>query len=168
IRADLFTEEICKILKEMNVTRVLLGAESGSDKILKYYRKGQTVQDNQRVIDLCFHYGIELTASFIIGAPVETEEDLLETYNFIKKNSSKFWNVHIDPLDPLPGTEIWNYARNKGLVSDFDEDIKCLKLSEYIKEEKFIECLKAFDYLVSMEVEKHFTLARELMNDVYG
>jgi len=168
VRADLFTEEVCNILKDMNVTRILLGAESGSDKILKYYRKGQTVEDNQRVLDLCYDYGIEVTASFIIGAPPETEDDLKETYNFISKNREKFWNVHVNPLDPLPGTEIWNYAKKRGLVSDYDEEIKSVNLSEYLSDDLFREYIKAFLELICFDVEKHFTVAQKLMEDFYS
>jgi len=168
VRADLFNEEICKILKDMNVTRILLGAESGTDRILKYYRKGQTAEDNQRVLDLCNDYGIEVTASFIIGAPPETEDDLKETYNFIRKNRGNFWNVHVHPLDPLPGTEIWNYAKKRGFVTDYDEEIKSVNLSEHLSDDLFREYLKSFLELICFDVEKHFTVAQKLMEDFYS
>jgi len=167
VRAEIFTEEMCKILKEMNVTRIFLGAESGSEKILSYYRKNQRVEDLQRVVDLCYRYDIELTASFIIGAPPETAEDIRDTYNFIYKNRDKFWQIHVNPLDPLPGTEIWEYAKGKGLVSEEDREIRNLNLSENISDMELAGYIEVFQELICNEVEKRFKIAQELMDDFY-
>ena len=168
IRAETFTEEMCKTLKDMNITRVFLGAESGSEKILKYYRKNQSTDDNQRVVDLCSEYDLELTASFIIGAPPETAEDIRRTYKFIEKNKDKFWQVHVNILDPLPGTEIWIYAKEKGLVSEKDVEIKSINLCEHLEDVELLGYLRVFEELICNEVEKRFQISQELMADFYG
>ena len=115
IKANTFTDEVCRLLKDINVVRVFFGPESGSDKILKFYNKNQTVEDNQRVIDLCVKYDFLVYASFILGAPVETKEDVMMTYKFIEDNIGKLTFFDIGPLEALPGTEIWDYCIKKAL-----------------------------------------------------
>jgi len=107
IRANTFNEEMCHLLKEMNVTKIFVGFESGSDRILTFYNKKQTVEDNQRVLDLCYTYDITVLGSFLLGAPMSRWEDLEETYNFIYKNAEKIGRFGCDFLNPEPGTEIW-------------------------------------------------------------
>ena len=120
-----------------------------------------------RELDLCYRYDIELTASFIIGAPPETAEDIRDTYNFIYKNRDKFWQIHVNPLDPLPGTEIWEYAKGKGLVSEEDREIRNLNLSENISDMELAGYIEVFQELICNEVEKRFKIAQELMDDFY-
>lgn len=120
VRANLVTEEICELLKTLNIFTTGIGIESFSDKILKYYNKtGITGETNQRAIDLLSQYGIRVNPSIIFGAPIETRDDMMTTLRAIyrniedKKLSSPAWTL----LRPYPGTAIWDYAEQKGLVS---------------------------------------------------
>ncbi len=119
VRADLLDERTCKLFKEMNLTAIGFGAESGSDKILSYLKKDTvTVAQNQETIDLANKYDIRIAASFIIGSPFETKIDILKTYDFINKNKLKMSQVDVYPMTPYPGTEIWDFARKKNFVSE--------------------------------------------------
>jgi len=126
-RANLVNREIAKLLKEMNVTAIGFGLESGSEKILKYLKKGTvTIEDNKRAIKLCKEQGIKTMGNFIIGSPDETEEDLQQTFDlFTNKNLDE---SYIHQLTPFPGTQIWDYAKQKGIVSD---DINKLDFSQF-------------------------------------
>jgi len=149
IRANIFNEEMCHLLKEMNVTRVFVGFESGSDRILKFYNKKQTVKDNQRVLDLCHEYGITVLGSFIMGAPMERGEDIEETYNFIYNNAEKIGKFGCDFLNPEPGTEIWEYLKPKMPEIKTDEDLfevmYFINWSEHLTEEELYEWQKKID-----------------------
>lgn len=119
VRADLLDEKTCKLFKEMNITAFAFGGESGSDKILGYLKKNTvTVAQNQEAINLANKYGIAIVSSFIIGSPSETKIDILKTYDFINKNKMKLSSVDVYPMTPYPGTEIWEFAKKKGLVSE--------------------------------------------------
>jgi len=64
--------------------------------------------------------------NFIIGSPDETEEDLQQTFDlFTNKNLDE---SYIHQLTPFPGTQIWDYAKQKGIVSD---DINKLDFSQF-------------------------------------
>lgn len=116
-RSNLLNEKKVSLLKELGVTHITMGFESGCEKTLKYL-KGNTisVEDHERAIKIIKEYGIEIMGGFIIGSPQESKEDILETINFIKRNN--LVNVSIYPLTPLPGTPLWDYAKEKNLVND--------------------------------------------------
>lgn len=116
-RANLIDEETVKLMQRMNVKAVSFGLESGSERILEYLKKGSvTVEDNYRAIKLCKQHGMRTIGTFIIGSPDETEEDIQKTFDLIR--SPDLDQGVICHLKPLPGTEIWDHAKQLGLVSD--------------------------------------------------
>jgi radical SAM superfamily enzyme YgiQ (UPF0313 family) len=125
IRADLVSERMCGLLTEMGVKYVHLGLESGSDRVLSYLKKESTTAAvNQAAIDLLSERGIRPIGSFIIGAPMEEEDDIRATYDFIERNvrASKLLSFTFGPLVPFPGTAVWEQARARGLVDERDMD----------------------------------------------
>ncbi len=117
VRANLVNEESAKLLKDMGADIVTMGLESGSARVLNFL-KGQTakIADSVRAIKLLKKNKLQVSASFIIGSPDETREEILETLNLIK--SSKLDLFEINVLMPLPGTPIWDYALKRGLVAE--------------------------------------------------
>jgi anaerobic magnesium-protoporphyrin IX monomethyl ester cyclase len=116
-RANLLGEDTVRLLKRMGIVSVSMGLESGSDRILKSLKGEQiSVADNERAVALLNKYGIAANASFVIGSPMETREEILQTLDFIKSNDLSYVDVYM--LTPLPGTPIWEYAESRGLVSD--------------------------------------------------
>lgn len=120
VRANLVTDEVCRLLVRLNVTQVGMGLESFSDKVLEYYNKsGCTAEINQRALDLLHKYGIAVGPGIILGAPVETREDLLLTLRAVYRNlrDGKIQKPGWGELRPFPGTKIWDFAQSQGLVS---------------------------------------------------
>lgn len=127
LRAELADESMFAQLARMQVKRFTFGAESASPRVLAWL-KGESarVEANQRTLDLARRYGMTCSPSFIKGAPGETGDDLLATYEFIlrgiRNRAIDYFEVHC--LTPFPGTEVWDLARERGLVADdmdFDE-----------------------------------------------
>jgi radical SAM superfamily enzyme YgiQ (UPF0313 family) len=75
---------------------------------------------NQRTLDLARRHGMVCSPSFIKGAPGETGDDLLATYEFIlrgiRERKIDYFEVHC--LTPFPGTPIWDLAKAKGVVDE--------------------------------------------------
>ena len=115
-RSNNITEEVVQLLKSMNFVAVVMGLESGSEKVLRYLKGNVTVEDNWTAIELLKDAGIQASGDFIIGAPQETEQEMMETYDFIRKSRIDF--VTINVFSPLPGTPVWETAKEKNLVSD--------------------------------------------------
>ena len=111
-RSNMINKRIISLLKILGVTHITMGFESGCDKTLKYL-KGDSicVKDHESAIRIIMEYGIEIMGGFIVGSPEESKEDILETIDFIKRNH--LINVSVYPLTPLPGTPIWDYAKEK-------------------------------------------------------
>lgn len=131
IRADLVTEKMCKLLKEVGVMYCHLGLESGSDRVLSYLKKeSTTAARNQAAIDMLFEHGIHSIGSFIIGAPMEDEEDIEKTFNFIDHNarSGKLMSFTFGPLIAYPGTAVWADAEARGLVDENNIDWRLLDI----------------------------------------
>jgi len=170
IKADMFSEELCRMLKNMNVTKVFFGIESGSQRMLDYYQKAQTVEDAQRVLDLCAKYGMPVSASFLTGAPVETKEDMEATYRFIDKNYEKIFHCSVIPLLPLPGTYFWDYALKRGLINETGEHIQSGKdlvyMCETMTRKEFDLLLNGLYELIRNKVKKDITKAEKLLLDI--
>lgn len=121
VRANMVNEEICRLLKELNVTDLGMGVESFSDKILAYYNKsGITGERNQQAIDMLHSFGIIVNPSIILAAPIETREDMLVTLRKLYENlrDGKIHSPTWSTLIPYPGTKIWDHALEKGIVAN--------------------------------------------------
>jgi anaerobic magnesium-protoporphyrin IX monomethyl ester cyclase len=116
-RSNLLDTDTIIILKELGVSLVSIGVESGSSHILDLVGKGTTVIQNQRALDLCAGAGMNVVCSFILGVPGETEHDLDATLAFIDGNRDKISQIEVCPVVPYPGTPLWEYASGRGLVS---------------------------------------------------
>ncbi len=129
IRANLVTDEVIGLLKEIGVKCVGMGLESGCQETLEYLKPSVDIQDNEKAVRIIKRYGLEAHGSFIIGSPFEERKDILETLSFIKKNRLDGFSIY--PLTPFPGTPVWDYARQRGLVDKtMDWDRLSVRLDE--------------------------------------
>ncbi|MBI2266637.1 MAG: B12-binding domain-containing radical SAM protein [Armatimonadetes bacterium] len=119
VRADVWDEDLGRILSEMNFRAIFFGAESGSDRVLSLMKKGTTVAQNQRVLDDCKRLGIQVEASFVIGFPGEKAGDLEMTLEFIEKNRNRLGRIGVTPLVAFPKTPVWEEAIRSGKISRF-------------------------------------------------
>lgn len=116
-RANLIDREILEMLKSINVVQISYGFESGSERILNFLKKGSvSMHHNHTAAELTNSYGIGVGGQFMVGTPGETEGEIGATINFIKTH--KMSHAHLSVTCPLPGTELWNLCKVKGLVSE--------------------------------------------------
>jgi len=122
-RVNLITEEIVKKMIEANCVSIGCGFESADQEVLDYYKKGTTVEQAQKAIDIMKKYNIEFSGSgsFMIGAPNETYKTVKKTVKFCKKNNLRYL-PHF--TTPYPGTVLYSWAREQGLIGDELEYIK--------------------------------------------
>lgn len=113
---NIINEEICEMIKDIKCA-IAFGFESGSNRILKSIKTGNvTVEKNQKAVDLLAKYtNITLGGAFMCGLPGETVEDMEMTYKFITSNK-RIDHIAISPVTPFPGTQLWKYAFDRGLV----------------------------------------------------
>jgi len=125
--ATRITDDMARMLKEMNFVSVSMGLESGNQEVLTRLKgRAFKVEINEQAVHTLHRHGIHPHASFIIGEPQETLDQMQETYDFIRRNPLSLVNIYV--LTPLPGTPVWHAAKDKGLVSD-DMDWDLLNIS---------------------------------------
>ncbi len=84
------------------------GAQSGSDEMLRYIRRGHTVDDVLNAVDLCRDYDLIPKVDFIFGFPNENEFHRKGSMDLIKYIIKKNGKVHAHYFMPLPGTYFEN------------------------------------------------------------
>lgn len=107
-RVNTFTDRMAKAMKEAGFVQVEFGVESGSQKILDYYKKGTSVEQAKKAFSIAHKYGFTTFANFIVGAPGETEEDIRLTKALIKE--LKPTTVGCSFLTAYPGTALYDEA----------------------------------------------------------
>ncbi len=92
-------------MREANFRRVTLGVESGSPRILKMIRKGETNEDVKSAVALLRSAGIYSHAFFMVGFPGETPEDIELTKKLILEAQPD--HVEVNMVTPYPGTDLF-------------------------------------------------------------
>lgn len=117
LRTDFVDSERLKLFKEMNVTQLSLGLESGSQKILDMMKNNTiTLEQNVKALALSKKYGVGTHGFFMLGSPGETKEDMIATLKFIKNNPID--TITLSLVTPFPGTKLWKYAKQEGIVTE--------------------------------------------------
>jgi threonylcarbamoyladenosine tRNA methylthiotransferase MtaB len=106
IEASQITDEVIDVLNnsEKVVRHLHIPLQSGSDSVLKRMRRKYTMEFFAERLNRLREAlpGLAVTSDVIVGFPGETEEEFLETYNFIKENG--FSELHVFPYSKRTGT----------------------------------------------------------------
>jgi len=121
-RVDTVDEEMLKWMKKAGCWMIAFGIESGSQKILDKCKKGITIEQIEKTINLAHKIGIKIYGYFIVGLIGETPKTIQQTIDLAKKLPITFAIFHT--AAPYPGTEFYQQVKEKGwLVSEKWEDI---------------------------------------------
>ena len=114
-RADFISanKDIIAELKTVGLQAVIVGIESVRAGDLQDYNKGTTVDINEKCIKILQELDIELYATLIIPLDFK-KKDFKQLTDWLRKLNVKF--VNLQPLTPLPGTEIFDYYEKSLLV----------------------------------------------------
>ena len=109
IRPDSVTYEAVELMSRYCANkRVVVGAQSGSDERLRILKRGHSVSDVERAVQILHSFGFLVHLDFIFGFPGETEVELVDTLNFIERLLAKYRvKIHAHTFIPLPGTPLW-------------------------------------------------------------
>lgn len=107
-RVDSLNEEIAAALKDAGCIQVILGIESGSQRMLDFYCKGVTVEQNLQAMKLLNKYQLPINANVMVNGVNETEEDYRQTVELLAQVELAM--VVCSILTPLPGTDLYDQA----------------------------------------------------------
>lgn len=117
------TPEELKELRSLGLKLVYLGVESGSDKILKYIKKGVTKAEMLEAGLKVREAGIAVSVTVITGVAQKSgsEEHALETADIISKMNPEFFSILTMRL--YEGTEMWDDYINGKFVRMSDAEL---------------------------------------------
>ena len=134
-RADFIAshEKVIGRLSRHGLSAVIVGVESVREKDLKDFNKRSSLENNEKAIKILQKYGIELYATMILQ-PDFTKKDFRQIEDYIIGLNVSF--VNLQPLTPLPGTEIYDDYKDKIMVSR--KDYAMWDLAHIVLEPKYM------------------------------
>ncbi|WP_433743231.1 tRNA (N(6)-L-threonylcarbamoyladenosine(37)-C(2))-methylthiotransferase MtaB [Falsibacillus pallidus] len=120
IEASQLTDEVIEAIDQSNIVvrHLHIPLQSGSNTVLKRMRRKYTMEFFGERLSMLKKAlpGLAVTSDVIVGFPGESEEEFMETYNFIKEH--KFSELHVFPYSKRTGTPA---AR---MEDQIDEEVK--------------------------------------------
>ena len=175
-RADYFRKtnvEYWKTMKRSGCKAIFIGVESGSQKILDYVNKGETIEDNINAIRQLTDAGIRVDCSFVCGFPSETREDMQQTIDFIHYLIDNFKNIailEISAYTPLPATMLYKevVAQGAKMPETLEEwgryVFQSKKAIQWHPEHKFVLSLNIVSKNISFPPVSRLTYAIKRLN----
>ena len=142
IEASQITDEVLDVLKDspIVVRHLHVPIQSASDTVLRRMRRkytmaefGERITRLKEVLPDC-----AITSDVIVGFPGETEEEFMETFNFI--NDHKFSELHVFP-----------YSKRTGTPAAMMDD----QVDEQVKEQRVARLIALSDQLAKEYASKY-------------
>lgn len=120
--SQMLDAETIQLMSRAGCIRISFGVESGSKTILREMRKNNDLEKLKKVVTTCHRYGIETDFSLITNTFSETEDTLNETKEYLKYYNNLFFRqpFSINYVLPIPGTDMYDEAKKRGLVDRDD------------------------------------------------
>jgi len=80
------TPELCQLIARAGCRKLLLGLESGCQRVLDIMEKGIGLEIIETTLKNLYIAGVSVYLFCLVGFPTETEEDVLQTMNLLIRN----------------------------------------------------------------------------------
>ena len=105
VRPETITKESVRILKKYtNVEKIIVGGQSGSDRVLAKSDRGHSVTETEDAVQLLLNAGFQVDVDIIFGLPGEEEEDVTKSIAHMKVLTEMGATIHSHTFLPLAGT----------------------------------------------------------------
>ena len=161
-----------EILKANGLRLLLVGYESGNQKILNNMKKGVRLDFARKFTQDCHDLGILIHGCFIVGLPGETRDTIKETMAYAKEIDPKTIQVSLPAT--YPGTFLYKQAMENGwlqtdevttgLVTDAGTQESILSYPHLDKTEIF-EAVETFYKDFYFRPKKMFQLTIDMFRD---
>ncbi len=115
-RADIICKrpDLISKMKQAGLVGIIIGFESGNQRVLDFLHKRTTVEQNLMAAEICHNLGIKIQGNYMLGIPTETKEEMMDTINMMKKIKPEVQGCSF--YTPSPGSELFNYCIEKNLL----------------------------------------------------
>lgn len=116
-RADFIVKnpDMIKLLSEHGLDAIFVGIESFKQSDLNDFNKKTDVETSKKASEILYKNNVDLYAGAIVG-PDWDKNDFKNFIKWIKSMHIRF--VNLQPLVPLPGTEIYEKYKNQLLLKE--------------------------------------------------
>lgn len=128
--ANIADYEMMKKMREAGCWSIMVGGESGSDRMLLFVTKGVTRAQLELVGRYANEIGIVSRISFILGLPSDTVESVEETIDFVSHSDIHF--PYFQLYVPLPGTRMYGQLAEYGQIIDKDPKLRSASNVNYL------------------------------------
>ncbi len=153
-RADLICKnpDLIAKMRRVGLRCLMIGFESGSDRVLKFLRKGVTLEKNLAAARICDELGIRIWANYMLGIPTETPDEVRATVDMIKTIRPAFCSAAY--YTPHPGSDLYQYCR--------DHDLSLIRSHESYSRHPTEPKIRGVDYTFLEEMLAETHTARRL------
>jgi len=121
-RADIIVKnrDMVEAMAKAGLRGYLIGFESGSDRVLRFIRKGTKRATNIEAARICRKHDIFVWANYMLGLPTETDEEVMETISMLKEIDPDYYSPAF--YTPHPGSDLYEYCveHDLSLITDHD------------------------------------------------
>lgn len=117
-RGDCFNDEIAAALKSAGCHQIMVGIETGSEKIAKIIQKPINRSRYFALMETARKHGIEVRAGFIIGSLGENWATMQESLDFAIELDVDFFQLSVST--PYPGTQLFRQALEEDRLESLD------------------------------------------------
>ncbi|HEX9573633.1 MAG TPA: TIGR04013 family B12-binding domain/radical SAM domain-containing protein [Myxococcales bacterium] len=106
-RPEHVTPQALRLLKKyVDNRQLVIGGQSGSDRVLRAMHRGHSVEDVRRAVRACVEAGFVPDVDFLLGLPGETARDRALSISFAQELVDLGARIHSHAFMPLPGTPL--------------------------------------------------------------
>lgn len=124
-RVNIVNRKMLTLLKKAGCQMIFYGLECANNDILKFMKKGITVEQAIKAIEMTKEAGIYPMVSIMFGQPGETLDDFFNSLKvalMTTNTDDPAPNIaSVMPLLTFPGTGIYDYARKKGYFANVED-----------------------------------------------
>lgn len=107
VRPEAVSCDALDLITTHTATKMLvIGAQSGSQRMLDALNRRHSVDDVYRAVELILNAGLTVSVDFIFGLPGETDTDRQRSVDMIERLAAKGARIHSHTFIPLPGTPL--------------------------------------------------------------
>jgi|SRR5271157_13821 len=122
LRADKITPRLAWKLKNAGAYDIVLGIESGNQRVVNKIGKNLDLQAVRRAVIILKHLGILVSGFFMVGLPPETIKTMIDTKILLKELDLDM--ALISRVIPFPGTKLYEIVNRDGQISPtFERDM---------------------------------------------
>lgn len=153
-RVDLKYETMKK-MHDAGCRLLVVGYESGNQKVLDETKKGITLEQSRTFAKNAHDLGVKVFGCFMIGLKGDNLDTISDTYEFAKE-------IHPDmcffqQAVPFPGTEFYDWVKKEGYLTTED-------YSQWLNSDGYLNCLVNYPYASPKDIEK---LRDDMMSKYY-